>query len=141
MRRRGISKRGGFTLVEVLVAGTILAIAAAVLGTAVSRSLESLQVSGDFDKAAGLLDRTLTKVDMIGPDRLLREGPLRGWFQPPDDRFAWELDIGPRVEGHLYEITARITWQADRAQRSVEVQTLLNDPPNVRNPELQWSDL
>jgi len=41
----------------------------------------------------------------------------------------------------LYEIAARITWQAGRAQRSAEAQTLLNDPPKTRNPELQWSDL
>jgi len=136
------SSRRAFTLVETLAAGVILAFSAAVLGVAVRGGIRSLAVSRDYQRAAELLDRVLTKIDTIGPARLLDEGPTEGRFTPPHDRFTWSAAIVPRFEGHLYEVTACITWQTPGAeQRSIEAQTLLNDPPDVPQSKLRWSDL
>ena len=131
--------RGGFTLVEALAAGTILAVFAGVIGTSVSQSLGSLTRARDYQRAAGLLDRVLTKVDMIGPSRVMSEGPLRGRFAAPDDRFNWELEIDTGIDGHLYEVTARVLWNGGKG--SAEIETLINDPPKTRNPVLVWDDL
>jgi type II secretory pathway pseudopilin PulG len=139
---RNFGRRGGFTLVEALAAGVILALSAVVLGIAVTQGMRSLELARDYQRAAELLDRTLTKVDLIGPARLLLEGPTRGAFEPPHDRFAWQLDISPRLEGYLYEVTVQITWSSPRGERrSTVAQTLLNDPPDSRPAELDWDDL
>ena len=141
MRNPARRFRGGFTVVEALTAGMILVMASVVLGGMVVGAMQSLRIAADTQRAAHLLDRTLTKIDMIGPSRLLAEGPTDGGFEAPDDRFRWEADIESRLEGNLYEVTVRILWDTERGTRSVEAATLLNDPPLSRNPTLMWDDL
>ena len=140
MRRRTVHNKG-FTVVEALCAGIVLTLAAAAIGTAVRASLQGMRRAREFRQAAELLGRTLTKVDLIGPERLMLEGPSEGGFDPPHDRFRWEAEVDTREEGSLYEVTVRITWPTTTGQRQVEAQTLLNDAPNSRSPMLQWDNL
>ena len=133
---------GGFTLVETLVAGVILALWAVTLGTTVSQSMRSLALARDFQQAAELLDETLTKIDMIGPARVISEGPIEGTFEAPLERFSWRTEIEDRTEGHLYEVTVRIVWATPGGQtQSKEAQTLLNDPPDSRPAGLNWDEI
>lgn len=140
--RLGRRRRGGFTLIETLAAGVILALSAAVLSTAVRQAMRSLALARDYQRAAELIDRTLTKIDLIGPARLMIEGPTGGVFRPPHEQFAWQARIESRVEGHLYEVTVQVSWPAPGGKtRSAEVQTFLNDPPRSRPESLLWEDL
>jgi hypothetical protein len=141
MRRRAETSRRGFTIVEALAAGVILTMSAMVVGSAVNRAMFSLRLAADTQRAAQLLDGTLTKIDMVGPDRLLTEGPMEGGFSGEDGRFRWEAEIESRLEGHLYDVTVRISWMTDAGRRSVEAATRLNDPPNSRNAAVRWEDL
>src|SRR4051812_6645436 len=75
-----LRRRRGFTLIEMLVAGMILALATAVIATAVSHSYGSLADARDERRAATLMDDLLTKVDLIGPNRIANEGPHSGKF-------------------------------------------------------------
>ena len=135
-------RTAGFTLVEVLVAGVILTLSAGALGLSVSRCMGSLSLARDYQRAAELLDRTFTKIDLIGPALLLYEGPSEGLFEEPHDRFAWQAKIDSRLEGHLYEVTVRILWETPSGKpRFIEAQTLLNDPPGSRPSELYWDEL
>ena len=140
MRRR-TANNSGFTVIEALCAGIVLALAAAAIGTGVRTSLEATRLGGKFRQAAELLDRTMTKVDMIGPSRLMVEGPSAGEFEPPWQDYRWEAEIEAREEGYLYEVTVRIFWPTPTGERSVEAQTLLNDPPDSRNSMLEWDSL
>jgi hypothetical protein len=127
--------------VEALVAGTILALSAGVLGTALAQVHRSMDAAAGQQRAAEMLDRVLTKVDMLGPERVLREGPTEGRFEAPHDAFTWQVQIRPRTQGHLYEVTVQVRWPGGGGQRMVECQTWLNDPPNSRNPSLTWESL
>jgi len=131
----------GFTLIEVLIAGMILAISAAVIGTALSHAYASLSEAKDERRAAILLDDLLTKIDMIGPARIASEGPRQGNFDGSDERFSWSVDIQNRPQGHLYDITATLSWSYGKQEKSVQVHTYLNDPPNSRDATLRWRDL
>ena len=132
----------GFTLVETLVAGVILTLSAVALGITISQGMNSLALARDYQQAAELLDRTLTKIDLIGPSRLFYEGPLTDAFSPPYDRFAWQAQIEPLTDGYLYEVTVRIFWTTPiGTQRSVQAQTLLNDAPDSRPSGLDWYSL
>jgi len=142
MSKRIKQHAGGFTLVEVLVAGVILALSATVLGVTISQSMRSLALARDYQQAAELLDKTLTKIDLIGPARLLYEGPTEDTFRPPHERFAWQAQIEPLAQGYLYEVTVRILWEVPGGTtRSIEAQTLLNDPPDSRLSELDWDNI
>ena len=142
MNKRIKPQPAGFTLVEVLAAGVILALSALVLGTIITQGMHSLVRARDYQRAAELLDETLTKIDIIGPARLLYEGPLEEVFASPHDGFAWQAQIEQRTEGYLYEVTVSILWTTPAGeQRSVQAQTLLNDAPDSRPVELDWYSL
>ena len=136
-------RTAGFTLVEVLVAGVILALSAGALSLTVAQNMRSLSLARDYQRSAELLDRTFTKIDLIGPARLLYEGPREGHFAKPYDRFAWQVkEIESRLEGNLYEVTVRILWETPGGKpQFIEAQTLLNDPPGSRSQELLWEEL
>ncbi len=143
-RRRGFRshpQRGGFTLIEVLVAGIILAMAIGVMGMALSRSYGALSDARDERRAAALLNELLTKVDLIGPERIASEGPRSGNFEDEDERFSWTIDVANRPDGHLYQVTATIKWSQGKQELSREVQTYLNDPPKSHDPAVKWRDL
>ncbi|MBN1943105.1 MAG: prepilin-type N-terminal cleavage/methylation domain-containing protein [Phycisphaerae bacterium] len=143
MRRKRRQSGCGFTLVEVLAAGMILALAAAALSLGVRQSLRSLQTARDYQQAAELLDRVMTKIDLIGPGNVSAEGPLAGQFDPPRERFEWESQIELlATEGWLYEVTVRIAWPNPAGQKQVvEAQTLLFDPPSQDKSGLSWEDV
>jgi prepilin-type N-terminal cleavage/methylation domain-containing protein len=131
----------GFTLVEVLIAGVILGLAVAVMGTAVSRGYAALAEARDERHAAILLDDLLTKVDMLGPARVASEGPREGKFDGADERFSWSVDIENRPQGHLYDVTATLTWKSGAREKSVSIHTYLNDPVSSRDSTVKWKDL
>ncbi|NQU75926.1 MAG: prepilin-type N-terminal cleavage/methylation domain-containing protein [Planctomycetes bacterium] len=133
---------GGFTLAEALVAGVILAISSAGLGMIVTGGMRSLSRARQYQQAAELLDRILTRIDLIGPARLLAEGPTEGTIDTPHGPWAWKAIIDTRPEGCLYDVTVSLTWLMPAGQRqSVQAQTFLNDPPGARSAELKWDDL
>ena len=78
MRHR--HRSSGFTLIETLIAGIILALAIAVMGTTVSHSYGTLADARDERRAAALMEELLTKIDLIGPARMASEGPHGGSF-------------------------------------------------------------
>jgi len=139
VRRR--HRHTGFTLIEVLVAGMILAISAAVMGTALSHAYASLSEARDERRAAILLDDLLTKIDMVGPARIADQGPRQGNFDGSDARFSWSVDIKSRPQGHLYDITATLSWASGKQNKSVQAHTYLNDAPNSRDATIRWRDL
>ncbi len=139
-RRRG--NLGGFTIVEALLAGVVLTLSASVLGLAVSQAMRSLTAARDYQQAAELLDRTLTKVDMIGPTRLYYEGPAEGVFDSPHERFAWRVAVSPVGEGDLYEVTVSVMWpRPGGSVGSASATTLLNDPQGARSALLGWDNI
>lgn len=141
MNRRG-QRHSGFTLIETLAAGLILAVSAAAIGLTTRSALRSLSLARDFQQAGGLLDRTLRKIDVVGPAAVKTLGPAEGSFEAPDDRFRWQADIAARTEGSLYEVTVTVSWLTSWGdERSVQAQTLLNDPREADEADVQWGDL
>jgi len=137
-KRRRRARAHGFTLLECLIAGVILAGFAAAIVASTGQSASAVQRSQDMRRAAQWLDEVLTRVDLIGPDRLALEGPLQG---PLDDRFAYTLKITPDDNFvDLYQVTATVIYATPHgAQRSASARTRLYDPlgshPNVVNWE------
>lgn len=142
MSRRQRQHAAGFTLVETLAAGLILALSAAALALSARQNLKALENARDYQQAAELLDEVLTKIDLIGPARLELEGPAEGIFPPPAERFRWQASIALYDQGSLYDVVVRVSWlRPDGSQGQAEIETLLHDPPGSRSGQLEWDDL
>jgi uncharacterized protein (TIGR02598 family) len=66
MARGPLGDRGGFTLLEVLIAFTILAIGVVSLIELTSQGLRLLRVSGDHQEAVQIADRIARDTQVIG---------------------------------------------------------------------------
>lgn len=119
----------------------ILAISAMVLLPSLSGAAGSVELTKDTQQAAELLDVILTKADLIGPERLSDEGPTSGQFSGACEKFSWQLTISRKEIGHLYDVTAKVSWPTVGGVRTAEAQTLLNDAPGSRERTLKWESL
>lgn len=77
----------GFSLIEILVAFTLLAIAMAVLMQIFSRGVNNADVADRYAKAAMFAE---SKMASAGVEELLTEGETGGQF---DNDFMWQLSV------------------------------------------------
>ncbi|HET6518572.1 MAG TPA: prepilin-type N-terminal cleavage/methylation domain-containing protein [Geminicoccaceae bacterium] len=121
----------GFTLIEVLIAFVILALALGALLPGFSTGLRGLDTADDYATAALLAESRLAAV---GREEPLEEGTTAGEF---DDRFRWRLDVtalpGADPDGVLpvlpYGVVLTVSWDARDDERSVVIETLRLGPP------------
>ena len=106
---------GGFTLLEVLVALTILAVAVVAFMQLSSQGLRLLHVSDDYQQAVGLADRVARAIAVIG------ESSETG----QEGRFQWEsrvslvptpeeLTSGAGPQPRLYALSVAVRWGRNR---------------------------
>lgn len=113
------STQGGFSLLEVLVAFSILALSLGVLMQIFSGSLRNVDVSRDQAQAVVIAQSLLASAGVEAP---LAAGESAGTL---DDRFRWSLlatpmqleplagDAGPvkpAASLELWELSARVAW-------------------------------
>jgi general secretion pathway protein I len=118
-----VSRQGGFTLIEVLVAFAILSLTVVVAVQGFAQGLRLLKLSGDHQRAILIADQKAREVVM----------PKEGREEGTDGAFAWERVTkpvpAPELEGpgrpakwHVYEINVQVAWGEQR--RAVTVTTL-----------------
>jgi general secretion pathway protein I len=137
MARGTFGDRGGFTLLEVLIAFAILSVAVVSLIQLTSQGLRLLKVSGDHQQAVQIADRlardTRVNADEVTSDATVETGEEGG--------FAWERRVsrvalpeelepptpapGKEVPG-LYTVAVAVRWGRNHM---VEVATLRAPTP------------
>ncbi len=129
LRRGGAS---GFTLIEVLVALTILALSLGVFLNIFSTGLKGTRLSEAYSMATMLAE---SKLATIGVEEPLEEGESSGRF---DDRFAWMVDVRPhesmedeeegsvRRRGALeaFDVVVTVSWDDRNDAKSISLTTL-----------------
>ena len=87
--RRGSTRcaSAGFTLLEILVAFTLLALAMGIIMQIFSRGVNGADLADRYAKAAMLAE---SKLAAIGIEEVLAEGSYNGQF---DDNFAWTMSV------------------------------------------------
>ena len=117
----------GFSLLEVLVAFTILAITLGVLTQVFSRALNTAALSGSYGRATALAE---AGIGLVGLDMPLEPGSRAG---ETEDGLQWqvlvtELPLGNLLPGEpplpAYLITAEVAWETARGTRRVSLSTL-----------------
>jgi general secretion pathway protein I len=141
--RTGIpsSRQPGFSLLEVMVAFTLMAIVLAVLIRVFSGGLQGIGIAEDYARAASIAESTLARV---GADIALKEGSQSG---DVEDRYRWTVTIKPHdiplepiPEGGfpsqpiqnlpvvLQEVAVTVTWSEYGRDRSYSLNTLRLGP-------------
>ena len=113
--------QNGFTLLEVVVAFAILALALGLLIQIFSRTWSTTALSGDYFRAATLAQ---TRLNAVGVDIPLELGSYSG---DPQDGLSWQVLIEPYPLGDLaweptfdtFLVTSVISWgeESDKARR------------------------
>jgi general secretion pathway protein I len=122
-------REAGFTVIEVVAALTILALALGVLLNIIS---DSLQQAGRAEATAeaGSLARSL--LARIGTELPLRDGEITG----QEDRFRWQVRIAPYGDGGeqrewpvaAHQVSAEVLWRDGLQERSIVLTTLRLGP-------------
>jgi general secretion pathway protein I len=122
-----IRERRGFTLIETLVAISILAISLVVLMQLFSGGLKSSRVSDEYTRG---IFHAREKMDEILLAQDLTEGTIRGEF---DDGFKWradalKLDIKEakdvKVPFRAFNVKVAVTWDAGGREKHFSVSAI-----------------
>lgn len=133
--RPGSRTSAGFSLLEVLVAFTLFAVAMGVLMQIFSRGVNGASLASQYARATMYAE---SKLAAVGQEETLKEGITSGRF---DDDYAWQISIKPYVDtapkdqmsidfekqfySQLYEVESRITFKSDdQRERVVALSTL-----------------
>lgn len=148
--RSSLSARpeSGFTLLEVLVALTILGLAVVVLIELSSQSLRLVKTSGDYQAALVLADRIATETQPTEEAvESGEEGPFR-WERRialvpvPDELKPKELIPG-REESQLFSVTIDVRWGRDQVvelatlRTPISAETMTGSSPVISAPGQQ----
>ena len=118
----------GFTLIEVLVALAVLALALGVLFQIFSTGLNNSRVAEAYAKATLLAQ---SKLASLGIEEPLGEAENTGRF---DEQFGWRVDVqshgreerpvGQVAPLNSYEVVVTVYWGETDEERSVSLTTL-----------------
>ncbi len=132
--RRPASRQGGYTLIEVIVAFALLALALGLLLGTLSGATRQVRWSADAGRAA-LHAQSL--IDQMGVGRPIRAGRDDGEFE--DGRYRWTMEITPWEDpdippdaplpvnnngNRLYEIALAVQWGEGGTGENLHLRTL-----------------
>lgn len=114
----------GFTLLETLVALSVLAITLGVLYQIFGVSLRNMQHAKDYSYAQMLAE---SKLSEIGKGIPVTEGNYGGRI---GEKYSWTMDIEPisidqaddRLV-HIFKVNFEITWPGNSKNRSIKIDT------------------
>jgi type II secretion system protein I len=129
MTRRARAARGGFTLLEVLVALAILSLAVVVCIQAFAGGLRLLKLSGEHQEAMLIADQKAREIT----------SPTSGGVETgTDGPYTWEREVkivatpdldveGRTVKWRVWEVDVRVRWGDHRQVSLATLRTVAGD--------------
>ncbi|MCC7491963.1 MAG: type II secretion system minor pseudopilin GspI [Fimbriimonadaceae bacterium] len=112
--------RRGFTLLELIVAVAILAVALVGVLQAVSQSTNHIKEARDRAAAMELAEQKLAEL-LLNPE--LAPGEEAGDFGELAPRFSWQSSCSETELAGLLRLRVTVAWNNGRLERSVDVET------------------
>lgn len=121
--KKVIKNQNGFTLLEIVVALAIAAIALPMLLRAFSDGTKRYSLIENRTTALYLLRLKMAEIEMNGYSALASE---EGDFGT-DSRFKWASEVvNTEIDG-LKEVTVIVTWQERGQEKSIQLSTYMSD--------------
>lgn len=111
-------RSAGFTLLEVMIALAILAIALTAIGGLRNRDILQHALARDMTVATMLAQQRLGELEVAGFPAL---GESSGEFEEPYDGFRWAQTISITPFDFAREIRVRVAWRTLVAEESIEL--------------------
>ncbi|MBL8515964.1 MAG: type II secretion system protein [Betaproteobacteria bacterium] len=136
MRNDWRCRQAGFSLLEIMVAFTLMALLLSVLMRVFSGGLQGVGLAGDYAQATSIAQSVMARV---GADIDLKEGGSSGEVQ---DRYVWTVAIRPHevvrealpgqsgapvtdnLPVRLYEVDVSVRWTEYGVDRGLKFSTL-----------------
>ena len=116
----------GFTLVETIVASTILCGSVLTITAVCSKALTNTRTNRQYETALSLIDRQLNLIDYIGIDEFVELGEFDGEFDGFVPTYYWEAAINYENIDNLYYITITVNWFDHNRPYSISIDTMLD---------------
>ena len=126
MIMKKVVRKKGFTLVETLVASTIMCGAVLTISAICSRSLTNTRLNRRYETALSLINRQLCIIDYIGIDEFLNIGDMEGEFEGYEPRYTWNVFTQYDNIDSLYSLTITVSWLEHTRVHRVSVDTMFN---------------
>jgi len=116
-------KQAGFTLLESLVALSVLAISLGVIYQIFGTSLRNMRYAKEYSHAQMYAE---SKLSEVGKGIPVKEGNYEGRF---DQKYSWTLSVKPISGVSENDVIAKfriyfiVLWDSSRGQRSIEITT------------------
>jgi prepilin-type N-terminal cleavage/methylation domain-containing protein len=116
----------GFTLIETIVASTILCGSVLTITAVCSKAMANTRLNRQYETALLLADRQLSLIDYVGIDEFINIGSFEGQFEDYKPVYTWNASIQYENVDDLYYITVTISWTDNNRPYSVSVDTMLD---------------
>jgi hypothetical protein len=118
-------KNRAFSLIEVMVAAGMLATVTVTVCTLGAKSLASMQVCQEYEKAWDVLDRQMILLEQIGVANLASRSNLSGVIEDPQTQmqYKWQMKIEPLDVEELYALTLTVEWVSESKIRRIQCDT------------------
>jgi hypothetical protein len=130
-------KNKGVSLLETVVAAAILAGSVMTVCGLSAKSLRSIRLNQEYEKAWDYLDRQLVLIDTAGVDILSEGSSASGQFESFDGRaWQWTAQAEESDIVGLYDVVVQVEWISAGKPKKIRCQTrMCGQPGSLDEPE------
>lgn len=120
-----LRRSAGFTLLEVMIALAIVAIALVSLLGLANRSIGVQERLQRMTRATLLAQEKMTEIELAAEAKTLVFEPAEGVFAEPFSDFRWRLEFADTPLPVVTQVTLTVAWGAEERNEAVDLSNFL----------------